>query len=313
MSSPSWSFLRNPFEYATRTSYIRASIIGTFTDGALHSNPTLATLYTYYHPIADRYNNLYAAWRAQAGMQKGKTLSLTALLADSTRRINDWEYAVMGTYRKDTPEFRSLFPDGHGPFQNGSQQSRLAAFYALAMNLHTLGLATIETQVMTYYAALKTANDAQKGAIVQTGQKSDDLEAARIDLCNALYYVLGGLMQVFSKTPDTIASYFKLSLIQNKQQKVFTGHTEAGETTMIAQRTLAPTDTLSLLNGGVGRLVFFLADRADAPPPPAGAGITVLPGTDQTVPASMLGPVATAHYLLVYNPELVDGLWEVDI
>lgn len=313
MASQTWSFLRNPFEYATRDSYLRAAIIGTFTEAALKSDPSLSALFNYYFPFVDKFNTLYNTWQQQAGSQKSNTKSLGDVLALATANINEWDYQVQGTFRRGTAEYDAIFPKGHAPFQQGGQQSRIDAFGTLILALNQAGLATVEALVKNYYHDLKVANSTQKGAIVQTGQKSKDLDTARVEMCDALYYVLGGLMQKFSKTPDVVGKYFKLDLIQHKEQKVFTGHLAAGAVHLVVQRTLAADAEIDLLNGGAEKLLFFFSDRADAPPPTGAVGVTVLPGTSQTVRAAQLGPVDKAHYLYVFNPSNAPGEWEVDI
>lgn len=313
MATQAWRYQANVFLNATTGSYIRASIIGTYTDAALHANAALSELYEFYHPIADHYNQQYAIWRMQAGAQSGKTLGLKDLLAEATGRINDWEYRVRGHFQKGTPEFKAIFPNGHVIYQQGAQQSRIEAFEALALSLQEAHLTELQEEVTAYHAALVAANDDQKGAIGQTGQKSEDLEAARIDLCDALFYVLGGLMQHFYRTPEALGNYFKLSLIQRRPQKSFTGHTAPGAVSFVVQRSLGAGQEINLLNGGLEPLVFFLATRADAPHPPAGVGFSLEPGTERSVAAAQLGPVTTAHYLCVYNPNTAEGAWEVDI
>lgn len=314
MATQVWTYISNPFLNATRTSYLRALIVGNYTDGALQGNPALQALYTQLHPLVAQYSSRYNSWRTQAGTQKSKTAGLNALLATATEKINDWDYRVQGTIRKTNPAYKGIFPNGHAPFQQGSQQGRIEAVESLSKALNEAGLDELATEVKEYYLSLKAADATQKSAIGQTGQDSSDLEAARVALCEELYAVLGGLMQQFKRTPEAIKNYFKLELIRNRAQKSFTGHLQAGEVHLVAQRTLGAEEEISLLNGGAERLVFFLSDHAETPaPPPAGTGVTVEAGTEQTVPATRLGAVETAHYLYVYNPGTAVGDWEVDI
>ena len=136
-------------------------------------------------------------------------------------------------------------------------------------------------------------------------------KAARQALCVALFAVLGGLIERFAEEPERVGGFFKLTLIQNKAQKTFTGHTAPGGTKLIAKRTMAPTAELELLNGGLGDLVFYFAETDDAPPP--ASGITVASGTSQTVTAAQLGNTATAMFLMVHTPGEGEGAWEVDV
>ena len=311
-----WIFIQNPFYNVTRDNYRLAVTISTYTDAALNAakaDAAILALYTPYHTLHLAYVAAYDSWIAQANSQQGNTLSLTQLLDQSTAKINDWDLAIQNVYRRDTPQYKSILPNGHGPFQKGTQTSRIAAIKALSINLNGISaLATTKAAVDAYYTLLDTANTAQKGSKTTTNSFSSNVEAARIAACDGLYLVLGGLMQKYNTNTAKIADYMDLENIRSGEQTIFTGHTMSNQTSKIAKRTLADNQSIRLINTGSVKVQFYLATNpADAL---GSKSIIVNPFEDKTVIADDLGDVDTQHFLMVNNME-ANGTaqWELDI
>jgi hypothetical protein len=309
-----WIYIQNPFQTATSENYRLAVTISTYTDAALNAakaDAAILALYTPYHVLHLAYVAAYDSWLAQAGSQQGSTLNLTQLLDRATTHINDWDLAIQNVYRRGTPEYKTLLPNGHAPFNQGAQTSRIAAFKALSINLTSIAaLVTTKTAVDTYYTLLDTANTTQKGSKMTTNSFSSNVEAARLAACEGLYVVLGGLMQHYSGNPAKIADYMDLENIRTGEQKDFTGHTLGGQITKIAKRTLADNQSIRLLNPGNVKIQFYLATR---PTDTVGAkSVIANPGEDKTVIADDLGDVTTQHYLMVYNIDAIaTAQWEL--
>lgn len=300
-----WIFIQNPFYNVTRDNYRLAVTISTYTDAALNAakaDATILSLYTPYHALHLAYVAAYESWIAQANSQQGNTLSLTQLLDQSTAKINDWDLAIQNVYRRGTPQYKAILPNGHNPFQRGTQTSRIAAFKALSINLSGIAaLTTTKTAVDAFYTLLDTANTTQKGSKTTTNSFSSNVEAARIAACDGLYSVLGGLMQKYNTNTAKIADFMDLENIRSGEQTDFTGHTLPDQTNKIAKRTLADNQSIRLINQGNLKIQFYLATN---PTDIIGTkSVIVNPFEDKTVLASDMGDVYTQHFLMVNNME----------
>ena len=309
-----WIFIQNPFMTVTSGNYSLSVIISTYTDSALNAakaDATILSLYNAYHPLHLALTSAYNDWLTQEGIQKGSTLNLTQLLAQSTDKINDWDLAVQIQFRKDTPQYKTIFPNGHAPFNTGAQTNRIAAVKALSNHLIGIAaLATTKIAVDAYYTALDTANTAQKGNKTTTNTASTAVEAARIAACIGLYAVLGGLMQKYSATPEKVGDFMDLENIRSGQQSEFIGRVSGGGSHLICKRTLPDTTSILLKNTGDTPLRFYLStQKNEAISTPF---VEVPPLSDKEVQINQLGDPTTQHYLQVFNADtLTEGRWEV--
>jgi hypothetical protein len=300
-----WTYVQNPFMSVTTGNYSLSVIVSTYTDSALNAakaDATILSLYNTYHPLHQALTTAYNDWLTQGGTQKGSTLNLTQLLAQSTSKINDWDLAVQLLYRKDTPQYKTIFPNGHAPYNSGAQTNRIAAVKALSNHLVGItALASTKAAVDAYFTALETANTAQKGNKTTTNTASTAVEIARINTCHGLYAVLGGLMMKYSTQPDKVGDFMDLENIRNKDQTDFTGHTMAGQTSKIAKRTLVDNQPIRLINLGNVKIQFYLSTHPSDMI--SSKFIIVNPMEDKTVIADDLGDVASQHYLMINNME----------
>lgn len=310
-----WTPLNNPFLNATRDSHEKGLAISRYTNAALLGDPATAALFDYYDPLHLDYDASYAAWVNGGGQQKRFTGSLKSLLKGLTVHVNDWDFGIQQVHRKGTNEYVAFFPKGHTPFLTGKQETRIAAVSALNIALTGIApLAAVKTSVNDYYGLLTDGIDNQKNKMYTTDTLSDDVEAKRIAACQGLYYVLGGLMQIYNADPSQIAKFFDLELIRREGQNDFTGHILPQEHETVAKRTLDADQQITLKNLGLVPLTFYMAAINDGPIPAGTTGITLQPSEQTHVPASSLGDVAANKFLTVYNPsELADGNWEVII
>ena len=313
-----WLFTGNPFESATSNSYIRAFMIGNFTESVLLARSASATeiaaLEIYFKPYWAAYKGVYDSWRGQSGAQKMASSSLAQVLDDGPEHLDSWSATLMvAGIRPGMPQFLRVFPQGRSPFYRGHQDSRIEAYQSLEAAFTDIGQPALALEANDFYIKLHDANVFQEGAKGNTSSDSNATENGRIDLCNALYYVLGGLMQYYNTNRDAISSYFLLRLIRISSQKVFVGHTKPSASYNIAKRTLEPESMLTLYNGGVGPLQFWLAGDKTGNNP-GGTPITIAGGANQDVTASQLGDTNLSTYLMVRNPDTMqEGVWEVDL
>ena len=317
-----WIFLQNVFINATRTSYRKMKQIGDYTLAALNAytppkTPTppfnfadIATLLT---PLVADYDDAYAVWLSQQGMQKGQTQSLTNLLKQlGAQQIEDWDLAIQNVYRQKTPQYMALLPRHRQPFQNGSQQDRITAVGALSLAIgDDAKLQTLKTDVDAAHDALVAALNSQKGSKSIKGGSSSDVKAKRIALATGLYGALGALMYYFMQTPDVIGNFFLLEALRNKEQVSFSHDIKGGETALVFTRTLEDGDKLSLENRGNTILqVALVHEKNDAMP--AGA-FTLQANEEETVSPDALGAKGN-RYLIVKNMSATEkGAFIVEI
>jgi len=237
--------------------------ISTYPDSELFAqlgtNPVIDAAYAAYHPKHLAYKAKYDEWIAQGGMQKGQSLNLKQLLLLlSQTQVDLWETKIKLVYNKTTPRFTELFPKGHSPFQKGKQTTRIAAVQALVIAIGSdVVLATVKTEVETFYTMLDIANNTQKGSKGKTKGKSNDLENARLAMCVAQFANLGSLINLHAEKPTDLEKYFDLEAIRNHKQLIYTSHLapDAEETLIEHTFEAGSTITVSVLNNANIRIL----------------------------------------------------------
>jgi hypothetical protein len=311
-----WLYLNNPFLTATVKSFRLAVRISTHHDSALlagSADAYIAALYAVYHPIHVALMDAYNAWVAQGGLQQGKTLNLNQLMKQlSNTKINAWDAAIQVVYPVDTPTYMGLLPNGHGPFQKGTQTQRMAAVSALIDAIGTdASLAPIKAAIVAFNTLLTNANTGQKGSISITRTLSDAMDAARITMCTTQYADLGSMMNHWPDATDNIEQYYDLEAIRKGAQVFFTNTVKALKIKFIAKRTFVDTSKIKITNTGLVPLKFYLSENKTNPAPDS--AIKVLPGEIREVFAPELGPITNLH-LRVYNPDSVStGEYDVEL
>jgi hypothetical protein len=311
-----WIFLINPILVATNNSNILGIRITNWHDGALYNNRAdafILALYTPYHIISVHYVGKFADWKAKVGIQISKTKTFNDLLVElGFAQINAWDAAAQAFHPKGSDRYLALFPHGHDPFQRGTQEERKAAVMALSVAIGSeAALSTLKIAVDGFYTVLNDADIAQKGAFTDVTDASTSLEDARVAMCIAQYANLGALMQYYAATPNSVAVYFDLKSIRKGRQMLFTGLVKKNYFHKIVERTLLPDTPLMLTNNGVTDLKFYISDKKNGT---IGATfIIVAAGNSKEIVASDLGDVTTLHFLMVFNPDLVNkGEFEVE-
>jgi len=314
-SDSSWSFLNNPFDAISQHSFTKSHRIGNYTTSALFAqktDPKILELYNFLLPIYTTYNNSFIGWLVQQGTKMGGTESLHQLIDLIVPNLDDWEFGVRGVYKKKSPEFKAIFPNGHAPFVHGKQDDRISAINALSSTLNGIpALATTATEVAAFAALMNNAFGKQKGNVSTKKVNSSQLEIDRVNLADGLYYVLGGLMQKNFKSREKTADYFDLQTLRNLQQSDFTGRNAPLIIVVITKRTLQDTYSVILDNTGITPLQFFMS--ANNTPTEVGTKMVEVPANSlMTVTADMLRENATDAYLCVYNPSAtLAGTWEL--
>ncbi len=303
------------FLTAIRGSYVNAKKMSNFYFTQLNNNsadPDIALLKTNFQPFNTTMNSTYTAFIAQGGNQNGASKTFSQRLADMTPNVNFWDSSVQLIYPKGSGPYAALFPNGHTGFLQGTQIDRITAVEALSLKLgadaaadtaNAPALTLLKGKVDLYYTDLEKAyNDKNDGKSI-SGIQSDACFDASIAVCEQMLIGLGTLTIKFYKTPGVIAGYFDEATIRSSQQTDFSHLVKLLTAFTIAKRTLAPTDQIRINNTGPVLLRFYAGNIKDAAI--GTVFIEVAPGANQTYSASALGDVTNNHFIMVYNPDVL--------
>lgn len=304
-----WTYLVNPFLSLLNRSRTKALQASKYTCAQLEARSADAffgPLFAFYKPFNDAFVDEQADWDAQKGQQKGSTTTVDNLLSTlSSDKIEIWDIAVQGQFRKGTPEYIAIFPQGRKLFQQGKKNDRIEAVKALGLALTGIvPLSTTKTDVDDFYQTISTARNQQTGNIGDTSTDSDDVTAAATNAMNSLYEILGKCIAQFSTTPLSIEPLFDLSILRDSEQTEFTRTLSPQEVMFIAKRSLEPSDIIRLKVNTIKPVKFFIAEEKNDINPTIFFEVN---GTEeQTVNASQLGNVPEAKFLKAVNVD--DGV-----
>ena len=306
-----WKFLNNTFLTVTEESNRACKKLGDYTLSALNQSAQsgaepFVTLANELQLYVTDFNNQYANWKSTQGTQKSKTNTLVQNLATlSSQKIDDWEFATQQQYRKNTPEFIDIFPNGRSPFQSGSQEDRLAAVSTLSKKLNDYdSLEALRIDVNSFLASLTASFNSQKSTKAGTKMESGALEAARVKVCEELFGTYGALIQFYRKTPLEVGNYFDLQTLRNREQTTFTHNIDGGELRLALTHTFDDDEEVRILNQGNTQLRFALC--AEANDPIGERYLDVPPNDERVVLALELGSLEN-RYLKVQNLNDTEG------
>ncbi len=220
MSTRPWIFLSNTFEVQTRNSNVKMLSIVTDTDAKLQNesaDPEILPLYMLLNTVYNSYRQICINYDMIEGNYGGGTLAFENLLDSIPTELRKWEGPIRAIFYEDTPEEKAIFPHKRTPFLQGTYEDRLSAIGTLAEKLSSYPiLATTHTLVSSFYLLALSTRLAQQQGEGALGQVSDLREQQRINVAQALYGVLGGLMLKFRTDPSQIERFFDLELLRSK-------------------------------------------------------------------------------------------------
>lgn len=288
-----WKYTENQLEIDTRDSLKKALIMSTFHDNALATlsatYPALLPLYTRYHPIHLALVAAYNAHTSSGNVQQGDRLTVKQEFAASKLLLTEeWIPAILLIYKKTSPRYKALFPNGLKHFNSGSIDKKIAAFNVLSLNIGAdAALATIKTAVDSNYAALLLARSTQSSAKTTTSNKSTLSETARVNAMVMQYRNLGNMMDNFHDTIETMCGLvFDLVTIRENPQTIFTGKLAAGVEENTLAHTFLPADEIAAKIVGSGTYKVYLSSTATGTDSTA---ITLTANIKQTITVSSFG------------------------
>jgi len=262
-----WHFTVDQFVNSTKKNFKKAMGLSNYSHAYMLNkmnvepgDPDWATFFGWIDPGHQSMVGDYTKLATERALRKGHTASLDQLLAALPNEAEDWEYIVLGEYKKGTPEYISIFPNGRAPFGKGSKDARIQAVKTLGENLAPhAALAGLKTTVDDHYTTLDNSRDTQLGTKGDVAALSANLDASRIVAMRNLYRLLGGLIAKYYQTPGLIAPFFDLALLRDIRQTLWTATLDSGESRNLFTRTFVMDDELRIELQGPGPVALYLA------------------------------------------------------
>ena len=319
MAGRDFHLLINSFEVITRNNYKLTKKLSEHLIRNLEFNKSdadILPLYNFYNPIHQQFEDAYQKINNEKGTQYSNTDQLKVLLKGLTRKVNQWDLAMLVFYDdKNSPDYKKLMPKGHTPFLRGKYSERISRVSTLSFALTDIvALATTKADVDDYLNLLNKAYDNQSISNSTAGTDSVDLETERINICNGQLYVLGGLYQKFYKNPASVGNFFFLQKMKQHRQAVFNGsHLHPLAHKKVLKRTFKKGQLIVLKNKGNTILRFYLAYNLLSKTE-GDIYIDVAPRTQQKRRATDLGDNTENKYLMVCNMHTTEqGAYEVEL
>jgi len=311
-----WKATSNQFDNCTKKSRKRMDTIGSDHHAKLDGRKAetgVLPLFTFFHPIYLAFQAIYTSWLSARGTYKGATGAVKLLWDElSTTAIDDWDVLIQNVHRKSTPRYTELFPTGRKPFQSGSYESRLSAVRALIATIgDEAALRDIKTSIETFLARLVAARDLQQGKESLVDSLSAKVETERVKCAQGMYYTLGGLMQIYYKTPSEIAAFYDMESIRKT-----TSEEEEPQGGLVL--TIAPGQTLEAGFTFTADTVFLFTNTGEVPlsvftggetPEPPASPFELKPAEEVEKPVTELGDPANRYlYIRNSNPDLAGSI-----
>ena len=324
MSTQTWSPTENQFDNGTKNSKKKMNIISSDHDSKLHAqigNPLIAVLFSFFHAIRLMYLAKYTQWKSTVAAYHGATVNFEQLIAQlSSTMIEDFDIRIQVLFKRGTAQYAALLPNFRIPFQSGEYDERITALGTLSESLTGIVvLAAVKTDVDAFLLQLTTARDQQQGLEGLKQTLSEEVELARVTIAQAMYYTLGGLMQIFSANSIQIANFYDLETlrgsISDTADLIFDGFIGSGQIVNVLNPTVTQYVagvTLRIKNTttgpAIGGLYFYTAmSPTDGW---SGIGQNLNPGQEATI---ILTAAEFRAYFNVQNQGPNQQSYEVEI
>ena len=122
MAQSTWSYLQNPFDNVTKSSYKLMYLMSTDHFDKLlarKSDTTINELYSFGKPSFDAFITQYRKSGSDDANYQMYTLRFEQLILDLMSTLaRRWDIQIQNVYDTITPEYKSLLPNGRSPFQS---------------------------------------------------------------------------------------------------------------------------------------------------------------------------------------------------
>jgi hypothetical protein len=228
--------------------------------------------------------------------------------------INAYDASIQTHYAKKTTRYKALFPHAHKPFLNGTTADRISALNSLVTAIGTdAALASVKAAIVLYESNLNTALGNKSSSKQTTGNTSDAVETARVNMVASMLSSYGKMLDHFNTNPQVAAKYFDEHNLRNTLQVDFrNNHQPVLSIHHIVKRGFENSVQIEVENNGNDHLQVYLSDQ------PNGAVATIFvdapPHTTAMHPINEFGDYNLNHFLNIYNPSATElGSWAIHI
>lgn len=267
-----WHFLNNQFDNATAHSNLRMVIITNDHHSRLkaqEADPDILALLTRTTPVHEAFLSAYSAAKSAVGLRKSATQSVTNKLAYlRSTQLRQWDAIIQVQHLSGTEDYTAILPNGLTAFHKSTIDQTVIMLKGLEERLADYAsLAAVKTEVETFHTELEGLRDAQQVKEQLIENASDLLEQARTNLASIMYGNLGVLMDKYRDTPEFIANFWELQLIQRHgngqdanepETEEYSGTVQGGQTANVVP-DLTGISTAVISNTGNATLRFCAA------------------------------------------------------
>lgn len=317
----SWSYLNNQFDNVTKSSNLKMVIITSDHFAKLteqQADPDIAALLGLTTPLHNGFLSAYNTSKSAIAFRKGATLAVNQKL-ELLRgtKLRHWDAQVQVFFLSGSPEYTIVFPNGLTAFHTSTIDQTVTMLKALADRMDGFpDLVDVKAEVNTFYTELKDLRDLQQGKEQQVGQSSTDLEDARLALAIRMYANLGSLMNKFAATPENIANYWEVQLLQRNNSGNDEDDTQEFTGIVPASSTINVTDTIadeaSIVIANTGTVALVVCAAPDATTACGVDSLTLNPGDVYTGTGADFNAAGT-HLNITNNSTDTDGSYSVEI
>ncbi len=315
-----WHFEYNQFDVVTANNYKLAELISKQHANALHSEislPAIAAMYNSFLPLRSSFETNYISWKSKTAARKSATLKVTNLIKDlSSTKIEDWDIKIQNVHRQDSEEYMALMPNRRSPFQRGTYEECITSVKTLANNLEgVVALSAVYDDVLLFIGKIDAARNEKQQLDELVSKQSALVETARYECAVMMYANLGGLMQLFCRTPEAISRFFDLEAIRSKPRKTNENDGEeysikvATATTLEAGIMFTDKTRFLFFNNSNVPLHVYTGIENDTPNP--AKMLCILPDEERETTPSELG-MPDSRFLFIVNKDTTEE-GEMDI
>ena len=294
------NFFKNPMNQGT----VKAIEIGTEIDDALfhlQPDPMIGPLYTLSHPLYELFigeaSTKTGTFQARVSATGQVEIAIDDMSSDTNVPL--WFMMIKTAKGINTPATIALIGDGTYALYHGARASKLNRLNAIIDGCGSdLSLAPVKALMQTYYDNATGTRSLQTEKNVDLGDSRSALLTNLDNLIYAEWYVYGGLVMKYYKTPDLIGNVIPFELLRQAANHGF--HQFPMNPLHFREaflHTFKLTDTIQITVNG-GPLKFGMSDSSDVM---ALNPFTVVEGTPYIGSPSVLGDLTLRHGM-VFNP-----------
>lgn len=297
MNVSTWSYLRNPFDNVTKSSFRLMILMAKDHLDKLNGNagdPDIAMIISFVKPKYDSFMQAFNNVQLNNSTYRSKTMQMEQLLIElSSKKARQWDIAIQGQYLDDTAEYLDILPNNRSPFQKGAYDERVNAVNILAQKLANYpNLSALQLDVQNFFQLLTNTRTTQQGFEYQDAQLRMQVEISRKELATVLHKSFAYLIYKYVEDVQQVENYFELQYLRastaNNGSITYQTFTIPANGKVIAFANKAISGKfVSIKNSGLDTLTFFVTNDITAVS--SAAEMSLQSGeTEDNLPAELL-------------------------